>query len=101
MSAPPWGREPWSAWTPSDPKVPIVKVKVGKRLKHPKTLAAIKAEPLFKGVAAGHHRQAVGGAADQGAVGLVPGLMLAMLRSWPLADLDLSRPVVKPREIDL
>ena len=32
---------------PTDSKVPIVKVKVGKRLKHPKTLAAIKAEPLF------------------------------------------------------
>ena len=32
---------------PSDPKVPIVKVKAGKRLKQPKTLAAIKAEPLF------------------------------------------------------
>jgi predicted RNA-binding protein with PUA-like domain len=32
---------------PSDPKVPIVRVKVGKRLKSPKTLAAIKAEPLF------------------------------------------------------
>jgi predicted RNA-binding protein with PUA-like domain len=31
----------------SDPKVPIVKVAVGKRLKTPKTLAAIKAEPLF------------------------------------------------------
>ncbi len=31
----------------SDPKVPIVRVKVGKRLKHPKTLAAIKAEPIF------------------------------------------------------
>jgi hypothetical protein len=29
------------------------------------------------------------------------GGILAMLRSWPLADLDLSRPVVKPREIDL
>jgi predicted RNA-binding protein with PUA-like domain len=34
---------------PSDPKVPIVKVKAGKRLKHPKTLAAIKTEPLFAG----------------------------------------------------
>ena len=34
---------------PADPKVPIVKVKVGKRLKHPKTLAEIKAEPLFNG----------------------------------------------------
>jgi predicted RNA-binding protein with PUA-like domain len=33
----------------TDPKVPIVKVKVGKRLKQPKTLAAIKAEPLFAG----------------------------------------------------
>ena len=33
----------------SDPKVPIVRVKVGKRLKKPKTLAEIKAEPLFKG----------------------------------------------------
>jgi predicted RNA-binding protein with PUA-like domain len=32
---------------PSNPKVPIVHVKVGKRLKKPKTLAAIKAEPLF------------------------------------------------------
>jgi predicted RNA-binding protein with PUA-like domain len=32
---------------PTDPKVPVVKVKVGKRLKHPKTLAQIKAEPLF------------------------------------------------------
>ena len=31
----------------TDPKVPIVKVKVGKRLKTPKTLAVIKAEPLF------------------------------------------------------
>jgi predicted RNA-binding protein with PUA-like domain len=29
------------------PKVPIVRVKAGKRLKRPKTLAAIKAEPLF------------------------------------------------------
>ncbi|MGA7341153.1 MAG: EVE domain-containing protein [Terracidiphilus sp.] len=34
---------------PSDPKVPIVRVKAGKRLKHPKTLAAIKAEKLFAG----------------------------------------------------
>ena len=32
---------------PADPKVPIVKVKVGKCLKNPKTLAAIKTEPLF------------------------------------------------------
>lgn len=31
----------------TDPKVPVVRVKVGKPLKHPKTLAAIKAEPLF------------------------------------------------------
>ena len=31
----------------SDPKVPIVRVKVGKRLKQPKTLTAIKAEPIF------------------------------------------------------
>jgi len=34
---------------PTDPKVPIVKVKVGKRLKHPKSLMAIKSEPLFEG----------------------------------------------------
>jgi predicted RNA-binding protein with PUA-like domain len=33
---------------PSDPKVPIVKVKVGKRLKKRKTLDEIKAEPLFR-----------------------------------------------------
>jgi predicted RNA-binding protein with PUA-like domain len=32
---------------PTDPKVPIVKVKVGIRLKKPKTLAEIKANPLF------------------------------------------------------
>ena len=32
---------------PTDPKVPVVQVKVGKRFKNPKTLAAIKAEPLF------------------------------------------------------
>ncbi len=31
----------------SDPKVPIVRVKAGKRLKHPKTLAHIKVEKLF------------------------------------------------------
>jgi predicted RNA-binding protein with PUA-like domain len=31
----------------ADPKVPVVRVKVGKRLKAPKTLAAIKAEKLF------------------------------------------------------
>jgi predicted RNA-binding protein with PUA-like domain len=31
----------------ANPKVPIVKVKAGKRLRHPKTLPAIKAEPLF------------------------------------------------------
>jgi predicted RNA-binding protein with PUA-like domain len=31
----------------TDPKVPVVKVKVGKRLRQPKPLAAIKAEPLF------------------------------------------------------
>jgi predicted RNA-binding protein with PUA-like domain len=31
----------------ADPKVPIVRVKVGKRLRQPKTLAAIKAKPLF------------------------------------------------------
>jgi predicted RNA-binding protein with PUA-like domain len=32
---------------PANPKAPIVKVKAVKRLKQPKTLAAIKAEPLF------------------------------------------------------
>lgn len=31
----------------SDPKVPVVHVKVGRRLKTPKSLEAIKAEPLF------------------------------------------------------
>ncbi len=31
----------------ADPKVPIVRVKAGKPLKHPKTLAQIKAEKLF------------------------------------------------------
>ncbi len=32
---------------PTDPKVPIVKVKVGKKLKTPKTLTEIKAEKIF------------------------------------------------------
>jgi predicted RNA-binding protein with PUA-like domain len=32
----------------SDPKVPIVRVKVGKRLKTPKTLDQIKAESIFR-----------------------------------------------------
>ena len=32
---------------PTDPKVPIVKVKVGKRLKRPKTLTEIKGAELF------------------------------------------------------
>jgi len=32
----------------SNPKVPIVRVKVGKKLKSPKTLDQIKAEKLFK-----------------------------------------------------
>src|ERR1700761_7501332 len=31
----------------SDPKVPVVRGKAGKKLKTPKTLEAIKAEPLF------------------------------------------------------
>jgi predicted RNA-binding protein with PUA-like domain len=31
----------------SDPKLPQVKVKAGKRLSEPKTLTAIKAEPIF------------------------------------------------------
>jgi len=31
----------------SDPKVPVVRVKVGKRLKDPKSLEQIKAEPIF------------------------------------------------------
>ncbi len=49
----------------SDPKVPVVRVKVGKRLKRPKTLDQIKAEPLFNGFPAGEDREAFGGAADQ------------------------------------
>jgi predicted RNA-binding protein with PUA-like domain len=32
----------------SDTKVPLVKIKVGKKIKNPKTLAEIKASPLFK-----------------------------------------------------
>ncbi|MGC1422759.1 MAG: EVE domain-containing protein [Terracidiphilus sp.] len=31
----------------SDPKVPVVLVKAGQRLKHPKTLDEIKADPVF------------------------------------------------------
>jgi predicted RNA-binding protein with PUA-like domain len=32
----------------TNPKTPVVRVKVGKPLKNPKTLAAIKAEPIFR-----------------------------------------------------
>jgi predicted RNA-binding protein with PUA-like domain len=32
---------------PKDPKVPIVRVKVGHRLKNPRTLDEIKADPIF------------------------------------------------------
>jgi predicted RNA-binding protein with PUA-like domain len=32
----------------SNPKVPVVRVKVGKRLKTPKTLDQIKTEPIFR-----------------------------------------------------
>ncbi len=32
---------------PTDPKVPVVRVRVGKPLKTPRTLAEIKANPLF------------------------------------------------------
>ncbi|AXC11493.1 RNA-binding protein [Acidisarcina polymorpha] len=32
----------------TDPKAPLVKIKAGKKIKHPKTLADIKANPLFK-----------------------------------------------------
>jgi len=31
----------------TDPKVPLVRIKVGKKIKQPKTLAEIKASPLF------------------------------------------------------
>jgi predicted RNA-binding protein with PUA-like domain len=34
---------------PTNPKVPIVRVKVGQRLKHPKTLTEIKTTELFAG----------------------------------------------------
>jgi predicted RNA-binding protein with PUA-like domain len=34
---------------PTDPKAPIVRIKVGKRLKTPKSLPSIKAEKLFAG----------------------------------------------------
>src|SRR3954468_24813982 len=34
---------------PSDPKVPVVGVKAGQRLKHPKTLAEVKEERIFTG----------------------------------------------------
>jgi len=34
---------------PTDPKVPIVRVKAGKRLKAPKSLEAIKKEKIFAG----------------------------------------------------
>jgi predicted RNA-binding protein with PUA-like domain len=33
---------------PTDPKVPVVRVKAGKRLRHPKSLQEIKAEKAFK-----------------------------------------------------
>ena len=47
MSEPPSEPAPSVSVDPKDPKVPIVRVKVGNKLKKPKTLAAIKAEPIF------------------------------------------------------
>ena len=32
----------------TDPKVPLVKIKAGKKIKHPKTLSEIKANSLFR-----------------------------------------------------
>ncbi len=58
----------------SNPKVPVVKVKAGKRLKTPKTLAEIKAEKIFAQSPAGAHRASLGGSADRGTVGLACGL---------------------------
>ena len=55
----------------TDPKVPIVRVKAGKRLKRPKTLAQIKAEKLFARSPLVAHRSAFRGPAHQRAVGLV------------------------------
>ena len=55
----------------SDPKVPIVRVKAGKRLKQPKTLAQIKAEKLFAHSPLADDRPALRRPADPRAVGLV------------------------------
>ncbi len=60
---------------PTDPKVPLVRVKVGKRLKKPKSLEDVKGREDFCRFAAGEDRPAVGCAADQRAVGLVLGVI--------------------------
>ena len=56
---------------PTDPKVPIVRVKAGKRLKTPKTLDGDQGRKALRGFAAGQDRPALRRAADQRAVGLV------------------------------
>ncbi len=70
---------------PSDPKVPVVRVKAGKRLKKPKTLAAIKAEKLFAGSPLLGNRKAFSSAADQRAVGVVPGLRMRRIVPIPFS----------------
>ena len=55
----------------TEPKVPIVRVKAGKRLKHPKTLAADQGRKALRPLAAAPDRPALGRSAHQGAVGLV------------------------------
>ena len=56
---------------PSDPKVPIVRVKVGKRLKNPKTLDADQGREALCRLAAGQDRPPFRGPAHRGAVGVV------------------------------
>ena len=81
----------------SDPKIPLVKIKVGKAAGSPKTLADVKAHTVICGLAAGAARTAVGGAADGGAVEVGGGVgsrlhcyWLQATGYWLLADLETS-----------
>ena len=58
----------------SDPKVPVVRVKVGKRLKNAEDAGGDKSRAAFQGFSAGQDRPALGGAADGRAVGVVSGV---------------------------
>ena len=65
----------------SDPKVPVVRVKAGQRLKHPKTLGRDQGRPRLRRFAPCEDREALRRAAYREAVGLVSKIACPF-RAW-------------------